>query len=158
MPIKKKNNVLIFYGGDAPFSNMYICAFKDHSGRTFNCVEQYYQYNKALTFGNVDLANRVMEESSPVIQKRLGGSYFQGFNVTTWNTKRFEVMFFGNMYKYQQNEHLLTALLDTGYSKLGEASERDIYWGIGLSLGDTYALNPSCWNGENQMGILLKNY
>lgn len=158
MPIRREGNIVLFYGLDAPFSNMFRCKFVDpDTKRQFNCVEQFYQYNKVMTFGQTILGEQIMAADSPVQQKRLGGTYFAGFKADTWNSKRFEIMFYGNMYKYTQNAELMKMLLDTGVRTLGEASSGDLFWGTGIGLRDPGAFNVTYWAGQNQMGLLLKN-
>jgi predicted NAD-dependent protein-ADP-ribosyltransferase YbiA (DUF1768 family) len=38
---------------------------------------------------------------------------------------------------------------------IGEASPRDMYWGIGTSMTQAKSKSPSKWRGLNKMGKLL---
>ena len=48
---RQNETVLVFHGTSSPLANSYPCAFKEN-GITFNNVEQYMYYHKALTAGD----------------------------------------------------------------------------------------------------------
>ena len=48
---QQNETVLVFYRTSSPIANSYPCAFKEN-GFTFNIVEQYMYYHKALTAGD----------------------------------------------------------------------------------------------------------
>lgn len=76
MPTKIYHDVVVFYGQDSTFSNLARCEFHEKyggDGAKFNSVEQFFQYKKAKTFGNNELAQTILQEKDNYKIKRLGG-------------------------------------------------------------------------------------
>lgn len=77
---------VFFYGAanvDGFLSNMFISHFV-HNGITYNCVEQFFQAEKATMFGDDRTRNLIMNEEDPKKQKILGRKV-DPFNKTTWD-------------------------------------------------------------------------
>lgn len=157
MPTVTHDNVVLFYGRDSVFSNMFISPFKDDDGVTFNCVEQYFHHTKMHLAGYPQIAKEIKRVQNPFTQKRLGNTKLQAFDNEAWDHNRFGAMFFGNLYKFSQNPDLKRQLIDTGHRRLAEASPTDLYWGIGIQATDPRASNPANWRGENKLGLVLTN-
>ena len=61
------------------------------------------------------------------------------------------------MAKFTQNTALKDALLATGDTTLAEACTHDLLFGIGLSMQNPNAMDPTRWRGGNLQGITLMN-
>ena len=81
------------------------------------------------------------------------GRMISPFDEKTWVESREEVVYFGNLYKFGQNEELKKSLMDTGELILVEASPRDRIWGIGF--GEARAMSEKERWGLNLLGKAL---
>ena len=153
-PTNPAETMVLFYGRRPIYSNFYILTFKS-GGRQFNCTEQYFQYKKAIFFGDEKTAARIMKTASPGQQKKLGRQV-KGYNENRWEQVRAKVMEEGCLAKFIQNSHAKEKLLSTGDSRLVECSPTDRVWGIGISLMDPRALNHKKWRGQNLLGKQLE--
>lgn len=142
-----------FWGSDSPFSNWYPQWFV-HQGTQYNCSEQYMMYQKARLFKDFDVAEMIMEQTSPRKQKFLGRQV-RGFDNSVWMAECENIMIPGLISKFQQDTYSLNTLLDTGDSIIVEASPYDKIWGIGMTEDDPRATDPSKWDGKNLLGIVL---
>lgn len=145
--------MICFYGKDHPLSHHHIRAFIVNNV-TFNCVEQFMMYYKARLFGDLEIANQILETDDPVIQKRLGRQV-KNFNQAIWNEHREKCIFVGNLHKFTQNASLSSYLLDTGDKELVEASPIDTTYGVGLSENDPRIKSKNMWRGMNLCGIAI---
>ncbi len=57
--------------------------------------------------------------------------------------------------KFAQNPKLQQNLLATRGKVIGEATKKNIMWGIGLNLHDKAALDLTKWKGYNMLGKIL---
>lgn len=140
-----------FWSG--PFSQWHPCKF-EVAELTFNCTEQYMMYCKAMTFGDKEMAAKIMDEPTPSAQKAMGRKV-KGYDQQKWDEVKLEIVTQGNIYKFDQNEDLREILLKTGDKTLVEASPYDKIWGIGLGEFDPKCEDESQWQGENLLGIAL---
>lgn len=147
----KYNQYVFFYGG--PFSQWLGCDFKV-DGVTYNCAEQYMMHQKALTFGDTEIAAQIMRERHPRDQKALGRKV-RNFDAKKWNEVARDIVYKGNYAKFQQNKGLLYALNETKGKLLVEASPTDKIWGIGLSTDDERRHDPANWRGTNWLGEVI---
>ena len=70
----RTDDVLLFGGLNSEYhelSNFYRCPIK-YKNKTFNCVEQCYQYEKAMKFGDLKTASAILRSEDPADQKYLG--------------------------------------------------------------------------------------
>jgi ribA/ribD-fused uncharacterized protein len=148
----------IFFGGEWP-SNWYPCHFTvNHDGKEleFFNSEQYFMWMKAITFGDEEIALRILlEGKNPKTAKSLGRKV-RNYDDRVWDEKRFEEILNANMYKYAQNPELNHTILDHQFDgkKFVEASPIDGIWGI--KCGEEEALDDeSNWNGLNLLGKVL---
>ena len=109
---------------------------------------------KALLFGNVEIAQKIMETEDPSVHKALGREIV-GFVEEIWNQHKYQFVLNANMAKFSQNEPLKEFILSTGSKILVEASPYDKIWGIGMRASDENITNPSLWQGQNLLGIAL---
>ena len=152
------DNEIYFYRENEKYgymSNFYPAAFTDNNLLTFNCSEQYFMYQKALTYDpeNTELLNKILKEKNPVTIKKLGRSV-KNYDEIDWNKKRFNIMVDGLRYKFKQNKNLLQKLIKTKNKTLYEASRYDKIWGIGFSVSDAPNIDKSKY-GKNLLGIAL---
>ena len=156
MATSRRDNqgLTLYYGASCPLSNMYRCSFRDSGGQTFTSSEQFYQREKALAFGDVVQAAKIMRSSDPFSAKRLG-KRVKGFDDTQWRAGLCDtVMRDAVRMKFSQNIRLQNYLLRT-QPTIGEASPSDKYFGIGLHLNAEKAYVKSNWTGQNMMGRIL---
>ena len=119
----------------------------------FNTAEQYIQYHKALFFGDIDTASRILQTESPYEVKQL--SYqIKDVDHHGWQNEGFEICFEGIKAKLMQNESLLKMLKTTAPLTLVEAS-KDRIWGTGIGLHDKNVLNPESWINKGWMSRIL---
>lgn len=143
-----------FYGSKCVFSNFYPSKFVIDEIE-YNCVEQFFQFQKAIVFEADDTAMKILGSTSPKYQKQLGRKGIPYFDSKIWNQKCNDVMLVGLMAKFSQNPELKQVLLDSNEAILVEASPTDKYWGIGLSANHPDTRNPEKWPGHNHLGFAL---
>jgi ribA/ribD-fused uncharacterized protein len=120
-------------------------------GVQYNCCEQYMMHQKALTFGDLKIAEEVLQTSNPKDQKGLGRQ-IKSFNKDKWDSVCLGIVYKGNLEKFRQNPDLLAELLSTGDRLLVEASPFDKIWGIGMAEEDPGVDDPANWKGLNLLG------
>lgn len=102
--------------------------------------------------GNADLATKAMETQDPADHKVILNTLFNDQRAD-WINQAPELVFPALQAKFEQNDDLADFLIDTQPLPIGEASKNSI-WGIGLSLDDKKALQPTHWSPN---GNLLGN-
>jgi len=142
-----------FWQNRSPFSNWYPSKFT-HNGINFTRGEQYMMYQKAMLFGDSEVAQAILLTDNPKEQKDLG-RLVRNYDDAKWAAVRVDVMVEGLFEKFNQNEYLKQALLDTGDTEIVEASPYDRIWGIGWAEEDPEAQDKSKWRGQNLLGIVL---
>jgi len=120
-------------------------------GIEYNCCEQYMMHQKALTFGDLEIAEKVLQTSNPKDQKGLGRQ-IKGFNKEKWDSVCLGIVYKGNFAKFTQNPALMSALLSTEDRLLVEASPFDKIWGIGMAEDEPGVDDPANWKGLNLLG------
>lgn len=116
----------------------------------FSC-EQYMMHQKALFFGDTEIAEKIMESLLPSLQKALGRQV-KNFNVDRWNKVCVGIVYKGNLAKFTQNEEFKKELLETGDRIIVEASPYDQIWGIGMGEEEEGIEDPINWKGQNLLG------
>ena len=122
---------------------------------------------KALLFKDLYHYGLIMEEPSPKKCKDLG-RLVSSFDSSTWDNALREIIFHGNLGKFQSDFTLVDALLETENAVLVEASPYDGIYGAGLAESDllnpdgTLKVMPENWknpkNGTqatNHLGFVL---
>lgn len=140
-----------FYGGT--FSQWYHCKFVSNN-ITFCNAEQYMMYEKAMLFGDTEIAEEILKTNHPRDAKKLG-RLVRGFKQEVWDEFKYRLVLDGNLLKFSQNENLKKELLDTRDSVLVEASPYDDIWGIKMGEFDPNRFDPLKWRGENLLGFAL---
>ena len=147
------HNFTFFWKNRSPFSNWYPSRFT-HNGITYTRGEQYMMYQKAILFGDTEIAQQILDTDNPAEQKDLGRKV-KNYDDSVWSEKRVDIMVDGLYEKFSQNEKLKAALLDTGFTEIAEASPIDRIWGIGYAEDHPNALDKTKWPGQNLLGIVL---
>ena len=139
---------VFFWNG--PFSQWYKSEF-DIDGINFETAEQWMMYQKALTFGDVEIAEQILATNDPKKQKALGRQV-KGYDDALWMAVAYDVVSEGNYAKFSQDAALYTLLESTNGKILVEASPLDTRWGIGMAENDEGVDDPANWKGENLLG------
>lgn len=134
-------------------SNWYLSDFVIN-GITFSSVEQYMMYEKAVLFGDNDVAAQILDTDNAGKIKALGRAV-ANYNDVIWNGMRQVIIYDGLMEKFCQNEELKKMLLDTEDAILAECAVQDRIWGIGCSMTDDKRFDIAQWEGENLLGFSL---
>ena len=151
--VKTKANVTAFYRSDAFLSNFHPARFEIED-REYCCVEQFYMSKKAIKFGDNSARLRIMASSNPREINYISKS-IKKFDQAVWNESAEEIMLEGVLAKFSQNENLKRLLLETGNTKLVEASPLDKFWGAGLGINDEKIFDENKWQGSNKLGKIL---
>lgn len=156
--MKVTNKHVFFWGGI--FSNWEIAEFDAEIGGKklhFYNSEQYFMYMKAITFGDKEIAEEILEKGmNPKTAKALGRKV-KNYDDKVWNTKRYQVMVDANYLKFSQNGNLLKELISEKYvgKHFCEASPKDQLWGCGLHESDPLIIDENNWQGQNLLGKVL---
>ena len=148
--IERKGFVLFWNGWP---SQWYPSVF-DVDGVSYSCAEQFMMAEKARLFGDEETRKLILAADHPAAQKALGRAVTP-FDEARWTGACREIVFRGNIAKFEQNAELRDLLLATGDKTLVEASPKDRIWGIGLAADDPRATNRSAWRGKNWLGEAL---
>lgn len=150
---------ILFFGADESkgeyrsFSNMSNHPLKV-DGKEYPTVEHYFQSEKARLFKDDESHEKMLKAKTAKAVKAMGRKV-KPFVQEEWDAKRDSIMKEGLRAKFTQHPELRKQLLETGDKKIGEASARDLYWGIGTSIESEKSKVPSKWRGKNKMGELL---
>lgn len=140
--------------GDTGFLSNWYISFFESEGYNYFAMEQYIAHRKALTFGDLEIAEKVMASTDFEEMKALGRQV-RGYDNRVWNGIRQIVVYEGLLAKFGQNPELKQQLLATGDALLAEAEEYDAIWGIGLAMENENNRNPDAWEGQNLLGFAL---
>ena len=121
--------MVAFCNKHSPLSNYHKCNMKVE-GNEYNCQEQHYTQQKALTFYDFKTAKKIMKETKPANMKRLDKNKI-------WRNKKESV-----------KKRLKDFLLGTGSATLSEASPYDRFLGVGFSFN-----NPRIWKTNKWWGM-----
>jgi len=154
MSIIQANQEKYEFFWNGPFSQWFKSIFTVQ-GTKYNCAEQYMMHQKALLFGDYEIAKLIMEVGyNPREQKALGRKV-RGFDADVWNARAKFLVKKGNHAKFTQNEDLMKELMATGKKIIVEASPYDRIWGIGLNEHDALRTPVENWRGTNWLGEVL---
>lgn len=140
-----------FFRSRSPFSQWHRCKFSD-GVNTYCSAEQYMMYQKAMLFGDEEIAAKILASGDQKKIKALGRKV-KGFDEKKWIKHREEIVYQGNLLKFSGK--LKKVLLDTGDAILVEASPYDKIWGIGMAATNRFATDPTKWKGLNLLGKAL---
>jgi ribA/ribD-fused uncharacterized protein len=149
-------NYIFFYGHGAKLpknymSQWYMCKFSDYI-YDYNNTEQYMMLQKAILFNDIETADKIIHESDPKKVKAFGRQV-KGFNQELWEVNREDIVFQGNILKFEQNHMIASKLLSYINPTFVEASPYDKIWGIGFV--ESGALSKKHRWGLNLLGNAL---
>ena len=152
--MKIVDNFIFFWGGW--LSNFHPCRIVFGS-KVFKSSEQLFMYLKALHFGDIETAERILLAETPKEAKTLGREV-RNFDEKSWNEVKIQKMYLALEGKFSQNKDLMDKLKDPALDGkfFVEASPFDRIWGIGYDQ-DHALQNQSNW-GENLLGKTLTFY
>ena len=152
--MKIVDNFIFFWGGW--LSNFHPCRIV-FSSKVFKSSEQLFMYLKALHFGDVETAEKILLAETPKEAKNLGRE-IRNFDEKSWNEVKIQKMYLALEGKFSQNKDLMDKLKDPALDGkfFVEASPFDRIWGIGYDQ-DHALQNQSNW-GENLLGKTLTFY
>ena len=140
-----------FYTRSSPLSNFFPAKFTLH-GVVYNCVEQYYQAEKATSAGDYKAYDSIMVATQPEVMHAIGKKVKVDTERWTEGMQRL-VMEKALVAKFNDNPYLADVLLSTGENTLVEASPYDDFWGAGMGLKDILKSNK--WTGKNVLGEIM---
>lgn len=140
---------IAYRGQESIFSNFYMAPFEVEE-TWFNCVEQYYQHNKAVACNDLERARKIMICTDPKRMKELGDGVRDGGG---WLPNRVPTLYAGVLAKFQQNPDLAIALISSGPMNLYEATT-DKFFGCGIGLQSKKWAKKE-WIGENVAGRIV---
>ena len=149
---RQDDNVYVFAGVSNPLSMSFPCTFKD-AGITFNTVDQFVQYHRALEVSDDVNATRVLSSKYAGEQRRLGNGIKS--TIPGWDDKELKLMEKATELKFRQNPNLVKCLVETENRKIREARGNDMKFGIGLKLKDSATVSADNWAGRNASGNIL---
>jgi hypothetical protein len=120
-------------------------------GKQFNCVEQAYFWQKAVTCKDELARDRLMKTRSAGVQKGIGESIKA---TDAWENSKIDVMTNICRLKFTQNLDLKAFLLKTQQTYLAEDNVNDGFWGIALSRNSPRAKNIQNFK-RNELGKML---
>lgn len=112
-------------------------------------MEQYYQYCRAIDHGLSQLSKKIRCTNDPAAQKAFGVRA----DDSPGKEKCEHVLYVGVYAKFSQSDELRAKLLETGNSKLFEATKDDQF-GCGLGL-KSEKWSSSQFSGGNAQGVIL---
>jgi len=133
------------------YSNWFQIPYTNND-QEYACVEQEFMHQKALLFGDNEIAEKIMSTSSPQLMKKLGRRV-HNFSQSEWDKHKYEIVKSACLAKFYQNPALAKSLMATGNCTIVEASPFDTIWGIGFSRST--ALNTQKYWGQNLLGKIL---
>lgn len=145
------SNYTFFLG--MQFSQWYPAKFVI-DGIEFKTSEHYMMWCKAKLFKSERIAEMILDAENPDDVRWLGRQ-IQGFDEETWKANCQKFVYDGNVAKFTQNPELIKILLDTGDTKIVEASDQDPNWGIGLDEATARTMPEEEWPGTNWLGNIL---
>jgi ribA/ribD-fused uncharacterized protein len=157
MPGKKYH---FFWGKESPFSQRHPSKYT-LDGYQYSTAEQGMMHGKAMLFGDEDLAARIIilqtedQLEQIIIMQELGREDVKGFSEKKWKKHREDIVYRNSLAKFEQNEHLRTALLKTEGLPLVEASPSDKIWGIGMQEDKARKVHENQWKELNLLGKIL---
>jgi ribA/ribD-fused uncharacterized protein len=135
------------------FSNFHMVDIKE-GDKVFKSSEHYYMYYKAIQFGDLQIAEKILDAKFPYKAKKLGAQV-SNYDDRIWKKHREQVMENGLTLKFTQHQDLRNRLVATSPKILVEASPYDKVWGVGLSEDDPRINDPIKWKGKNLLGKVL---
>lgn len=144
---------VIFHG--SVFSNWYMPATFWYDGLKFPSSEHFMMWKKAIHFGDLETAYKILTCKGPDEAKDLGRTV-KNFVLDEWDKVCYSVVKQAIRLKFTQNPDLAAIMLEVGKGKtFVEGSPVDKRWGVGIDWKDPNADDESQWKGTNWLGKCL---
>ena len=101
---RQDDNLYVFAGASNPLSMSYPCIFKD-AGITFDTVDQFVQYHRALEVSDDVNATRVLSSKHAGEQRRLENGI--KIIIPGWDDKELKLVENATKLKFRQNPNLV---------------------------------------------------
>lgn len=141
-----------FWQSRNPLSQWHPSPFTDGE-HTYANAEQYMMAEKARLMGDQATRAEIMQATTPREIKALG-RMISPFDPELWDREKMDVVYRGNLLKFEQNPKALKHLLRTR-GEICEASPYDAIWGIGLDEATAECTPRDKWPGQNLLGKVL---
>ncbi len=150
---------VFFFSYKDIFSNHYSCPrpffLPKHKvvGAKFHTVEHFMMYEKAILFGDHNIAVDIANAGHPQEAKLLGRKV-KNFDNSKWEAFREEIVVSGLYAKMMANESIKKRAVEL-YKKgliFVEASPYDAVYGVKLAENDPLIDDPKNWKGINLLG------
>ena len=138
-------------------SNRYIAPFV-LAGNSYNSVEQYLMYQKAITFRRYAIARHIMELTDPTeINETANKDHMplKEDELKIWRAIRVAVAKRGIRAKFLQNQDIIGNLIKTENLVIAHCTKESKIWGIGVDIDDPKRLDADAWEGDNYLGRIL---
>ena len=90
LAVQKENvEYIVFHGELSPWSNFHRSLFV-LNGQQYHSAEQWIQFQKAMLFGDSNIANQILRSSTPRECKRLS-HYIHGVDQAKWKNEGFDL-------------------------------------------------------------------
>ena len=150
---------VLFFSWKDMFSNHYRSSVPfslpsyEREGIKFFTGEHFMMYEKAMLFGDKEVASEIMKAWKPQDAKLLGRKV-KGFDQGIWEENRERIM---NTVVYCRIVYDKPLRIEAISHRLAgrsfvEASPWDKIWGVGMGEGDPGVDNPENWKGLNLLG------
>lgn len=146
------NDEFVAFWGSC-FSNFFSTHFYLDK-RYWTTSEKYFMYMKAITFGDEEIAEKILKTDNPKECKNLGRQV-KNFNSEEWDKIKEEVMYKAVKAKFEQDGLCNFCILKYLYQEFVEGSPYDKIWGCGIVYNDERIFNKDNWKGENLLGKIL---
>lgn len=152
---EKSSGENIIFGGIlseyCPYSNWYPSRMR-YDGHVFGCLEQSYQYAKAVHCKDEHSALKLRFTTDPRSAKEIG-SKVTGYDRANWDAIKDNKMLELVKIKFSDPK-LKAALISSGTKQLVEAGLNE-HFAVGVSFNSRDISDPTKWKGSNKLGEIL---
>lgn len=165
--IKCSDEGYVYFYQNVPFSNFWEWDTQlEFDGHRFNSSEAVFMYQKAMLFGDGEIAIKIVETDNDAsfetlfkrctAVKRLGRQV-RGFIQETWDAECYGLMCKAIECKAEYDMEFRRLLLSPEYAGMTfvEATHRDKVWANGLGINQSLELGRAGWKGQNLLGKAL---
>ena len=165
--VKCSDEGYAYFYQNVPFSNFWAGDTQlEFDGHKFNSSEAVFMYQKAMLFGDTEVAGKIVETDNDssfetlfkrcTAVKRLGRQV-RGFVQETWDAECYGMMYKAIECKAEYDLEFRRLLLSPVYAGMtfAEATHRDMVWATGLGINQSMELGRAGWKGQNLLGKAL---
>ena len=148
----KYNDKYVAFWGSC-FSNFFPCNFT-LEGKHWTTSEKYFMWKKAMTFGDTEIADEILNNDDPRTVKKLGRQV-KDFSSDVWDRVKFDIMYNAVKAKFTQDSDCNKCIKIFEKQKFIEGSPYDVVWGVGIRYDDENVFDENKWKGENLLGKIV---